>query len=195
MTTGPMIRQRQRAAADNTEHLRDTLAAMQRAGQQINVSTVAKASGLSPHTIRSRTDIYDEIKRIREQESTLPPVKHTNTRDTARWKDLEGRWKDAMRQVSDLKVDNTNLRRQVEQQLCDQRPNDQSDHDQATTEIALLKAERSDLQSGLEQLQQSCEDKEIEAENAHKINRAYVHWFNSLPPQVHDEHPFKRPSL
>jgi hypothetical protein len=83
---------------------------------------------------------------------------------------------------------------QLEKQLSGIHPDDQTELDQAQTEILRLKAELTDLQQTHDQFRESHEDKEIEAETAHGINRAYVNWINKLPQQVRDEYPFERPT-
>jgi hypothetical protein len=67
---------------------------------------------------------------------------------------------------------------QLEKQLSGIHPDDQTELDQAQTEILRLKAELTDLQQTHDQFRESHEDKEIEAETAHGINRAYVNWIN-----------------
>lgn len=192
MTHYGFEQQRQLTKANNSQHINDTIDAMERAGQTINISSVARATGLHPDTIRSRPEGYKRIVDIREEQAKQPPIKHATRRDSARWKDMEARWKSAMAQVAELNDEADSLRRQLEKQLSGIRPDDQTEADQAQTEILRLEAELADLQQAHNQLRECHEDKEIEAETAHGINRAYVGWFNKLPQQVRDEHPFER---
>lgn len=185
--------QRQQTKVHNDQHINETIDAMQRAGQAINISTVAKATKLHRDTIKARPDAYQRIIVIREEQANQPPIEHANRRDAARWKDMEARWKSAMAQVAELQDESKALRRQLEKQLSGIRPEDQTELEKAQTEILGLEAELVDLEQTHDQQQEILQDKEVQAEVAHQLNRAYVAWHNSLPQQVKDENPFVRP--
>lgn len=179
-------------AAANTQRIADAITAMQRAGQRINISSVARATGLERNTIRARADLLKEIKDLHTLQSQRPPLTHATHRDAADYKDMQARWKTAMAEVKRLREENAQLRQQVHQDLSRIESGDHQPLQEAQAEVTRLNVSLANLQVTNAQLNQRYSDLNVEANEAHQLNRNYVRFYNRIPAEVRDKHPLER---
>lgn len=178
-------------ADTNTQHLAEVIAALQRAGQPINVSAVARAAELDPKTVRAREDLYNEIKRHRNEQARLPKLTHATHRDAATHKDLQAKWKTAMAEVKQLRTENHALRRQLHQELSGTKPGKQPALQEAESESARLSVDLANLKAEQRELNERFSDLSVEASEAHSLNRSYTKWANRLPVEMRNRYPFE----
>lgn len=177
------------AEADaNTKLIASKLLEMKRDGVPINVSSVAKATGLDRNTIRRRDDLHQEITTQAAEQAKRPKLTHTNAREAASFKDMQARWHTAMSDVTRLREENQNLRSQLHQQISGIEPSEQSPLQEAKNEAARLSVDLVNLRNEYRDLEERYDELNQTTTEAHKLNRAYARLYNALPAQTRDQY-------
>ena len=177
------------AEADaNTKLIARKLLEMKRDGVPINVSSVAKATGLDRNTIRRRPDLHQEITTQTVEQAKRPKPTRANAREAASFKDMQARWHAAMSDVTRLREENQNLRSQLHQRISGIEPAQQSPLQEAKDEAARLSVDLVNLRKEYRDLEESYNDLNTTATEANSINRAYTRLYNALPVKTRDQY-------
>jgi hypothetical protein len=185
------IANRKNKKAENDRNIAEAIATLQRTGQEVNVTAVARSAGVHPATIRNRPELLAEVQSIRTEQWQRPQTRHATTRDTSTYKDVQARWKTAQAEVKQLRTERDRLRRQLHQALSG---NSQIETHEDANEAARLSVALSNLKAEYTDLDERFGDLSIETNHAHELNRAYVAFYNRVPQEIRDQYPMTGPN-
>lgn len=176
--------------AENDRLIGEAITALQSTGQEVNVTSVARAAGVHSSTIRNRPELLAEVQAIRAKQWQRPPTRHATTRDSSTYKDVQARWKTAQAEVKQLCAERDQLLDQLHQELGG---HSQPEAQEAANEAARLSVALSNLKVEHKDLDERFGDLSIETSHAHELNRAYVAFYNRIPQEIRDRYPLKLP--
>jgi DNA repair exonuclease SbcCD ATPase subunit len=179
------IAAKQAQAAANRERIATAIAALQRAGQPVNVQAVARAAAVHPHTVRRNADLLAEIQLLRQASWQRPPAVHTDPTATAAHKALKAKLLASQAEVSDLRSQLTQLRRDAHQALgsAPTRPDPHMVED-LQREVAELRVQLANERDIARALREASRNHSEELTAAHEVARRYLRELNRTKDEL-----------
>jgi hypothetical protein len=179
------IAAKQAQAAANRERIASAIAALQLAGQPVNVQAVARAADVHPHTVRRNPDLLAEIQRLRQASWQRPPDVHTDPTAAAAHKALKARLLASQAEVSDLRSQLTQLRRDAHQALgsAPTRPDPNMVED-LQREVAELRVQLANERDVARALREAGRNHSEELIAAHEVARGYLRELNRVKDEL-----------
>ena len=178
------IAAKQAQAAANHERIASAITALQRAGQPVNVQAVARAADVHPHTVRRNPDLLAEIQRLRQASWQRPPHVHIDPTAAAH-KALKARLLATQAEVSDLRSQLTQLRRDAHQALgsAPTRP-DPNMVENLQREVAELRVQLTNERDITRALREAGRNHSEELTAAHEVARGYLRELNRIKDEL-----------
>lgn len=166
-------------AAANRNRIATAITALQTSGQPVNVKSVARAAAVHPHTVRRNPDLLAEVQRLRQASWERPPTLHADPGFAAVHKALKAKLLSAQAEVSDLRQQLTQLRRDAHQALGGARPNlDDNELRELRQEIAELRVQLMNERDTSRALQEAARHHADELTASHEVARSYLRELN-----------------
>ena len=176
---------KQAQAAANRERIASAIAALQRAGQPVNVQAVARAADVHAHTVRRNADLLAEIQRLHQPSWQRLPDVHTDPTAAAAHKALKARLLASQADVSDLRSQLTQLRRDAHQALgsAPTRPDPNMVED-LQREVAELRVQLANERDITRALREAGRNHSEELTAAHEVARGYLRELNRVKDEL-----------
>lgn len=181
------IEARKALAEGNRRRISDAVVALQRAGLDVNVRSVAREAGVSVDTVRRSGDLYTEIRSLRDaawSAGTSRAPSRQSERETA----LLGRLTQAQQEVVALRARLKATERAMIQRLGTTSAGlDPDEAARLKQENAELRVLAIDLEDKLTTARGQLEDLTAELTEAHELNREYVRQATALREQLNEK--------